>query len=254
MAKASLLITVTVAMLSLGIGYFLGAKQEVIPTPSKKATLTPHSDQSLIKLLLRENLGERSFRFADVIEFSTGKQVLPYDSTKPPHQALQNIIHTSTQQALTQLNQASSPTKGLSRINEASRYVEDILLNLINQHPEFSCVIPKNLKGKEQRAGYPDLMLTHLPSGTVAYLDPKLYAEASENSSFRTFYYEPKTTTRKIQHDAIHFLLGIQHDGKDGDWNFTGSKIVDISPLPLKLKAEFHSSNKEIYHKDLLAK
>ena len=254
MAKSSLLIIISVTMLSLGIGYFLGSKEDPILTPSVKTSPAPHSDQRLIELLLREKLGDRTFPFADVIAFSTSKQVIPYDSALPPHQALQNIIHISTQQAITQLNQAASPTKGLSRINEASRHVEDILLKLINQHPEFSCAIPKNLKGKEQRSGYPDLILTHLPSGTIAYLDPKLYAEASEHSSFRTFYYEPKTTTRKIQHDAIHFLLGIKHDGKDGDWSFTGSKIVDIASLPLKLKAEFQSSNKDIYHKDLLAK
>lgn len=262
MAKVSLSLTLVIALLSLLGGYLIGAKIEAEAEsqgqpekmPEDTTQLPESSDQDLIALLLRENLGERRFPFCDVIKFSTGKVVIPFDPSHDPHKALKTVIESAAQHSITQLSRASSPTKGLSRINEASRYFEDMLLTSINQDPQFHCSIPKNAKGKEQRSGYPDLIITHLDSGAMAYLDPKLYQAGSENSSFRTFYYEPKINTTKIHHDAIHFLLGIQHDGNDGDWQFTDIQLADISALPLRLKAEFQSSNKELYQQNLLVK
>jgi hypothetical protein len=66
-------------------------------------------------------------------------------------------------------------------------------------------------------------------------------------SSLRTFYFEPKDTTLKITEDASHLLLGIEHDGKDGEWKFLGYQLVDLSGLKVRLKAEFQASNRDLY-------
>ncbi|MGI9242921.1 MAG: hypothetical protein ACR2RV_19135, partial [Verrucomicrobiales bacterium] len=95
--------------------------------------------------------------------------------------------------------------------------------------------------------GYPDLKITHTASGRIAYLDPKLFEAGSENSSFRSFYYEPKTETNKVLEDAHHLLLGIEHDGRDGEWQFTGWHLVDLSELKVRLKPEFQASNRDLY-------
>ena len=103
-----------------------------------------------------------------------------------------------------------------------------------------------------QRSGYPDLRLIEQASGSVFYLDPKLVEEGSESSTLRTFYFEPKNETLKITDDAVHLLIGIEHDGKAGAWTFTGWRLVDLSTLKVRLKAEFQASNAQLYRKSIL--
>ena len=84
--------------------------------------------------------------------------------------------------------------------------------------------------------------------GDVYYLDPKLMERGSVDSSLRTFYFEPKDRTLKILDDATHLLIGIEHDGNDGDWEFLGYRLVDLSKLKVRLKAEFQASNRDMYN------
>jgi len=145
------------------------------------------------------------------------------------------------------MSSAESPLKDTARINEASRFFEERLMEILNARENFSCTIPATRSGKKQRSGYPDLRMEHLPSGTVAYLDPKLFREDSIKSTFRSFYYEPSPETGKITEDAIHFLIGFPHDGKTGAWTFSEAHVIDLSQIELKLKTEFSASNKGIY-------
>ena len=99
------------------------------------------------------------------------------------------------------------------------------------------------------------MLITHTAAdGTLshAYLDPKLYEKKSRASSLRTFYYEPRTHTNKIQYDALHLLIGISHDGNEGAWQFTSSEICDLSHFHVRLKAEFQASNRDLYRKPTL--
>lgn len=204
-------------------------------------------DATLVKQLLAEDLGTRTFSLAQVIQTSSGKKCIPFNPTNKTHLAIQKIITTSTEKTITSLNQPNSPTKNLPRINEASRHFENKLLELINAHPDFTCTIPKNNQGRPQRSGYPDLLITHTPTKTHTYLDPKLLAKSSKNSSLRTFYFEPRTRTLKIQHDALHLLIGITHDEKDGDHTFLNAELIDLSTIAVRLKAEFQTNNKTLY-------
>lgn len=216
---------------------------------SQDPSLEKSDDNALIKRLLAEDLGTRKFSFAQVIESSSGKKVLPFDKKKPEHAVVMARIRHSINKAIVELNRSDSPIKKLRRINEASRYFEDLLLIEIAKHQDLTCMIPLNKRGNAQRSGYPDLRIEHTPSKAVFYLDPKLYEEKSRSSSLRTFYYEPKTNTIKILDDAVHLLLGISHDGVDGDWTFTNWELVDLSKFKVRLKAEFQASNKDLYHK-----
>jgi hypothetical protein len=40
-------------------------------------------------------------------------------------------------------------------------------------------------------------------SKRVFYVDPKLYAAGSRDSSFRTFYFKPKAAANKVRDDAV---------------------------------------------------
>lgn len=66
-----------------------------------------------------------------------------------------------------------------------------MIRELLNAAPGFSCDFPRTAEGRVQRSGYPDLRLVDLSSKRAFYLDPKLYAVGSRDSSFRTFYFKP---------------------------------------------------------------
>lgn len=222
---------------------------EVAVAPSKQA-----STHDLIRHLLDQDLGIRKFPFPDVVLATSGKKVFTTDRHISGHRLILETLAKATESAISAFNRPDSPVRNLRRINEASRFFEDHLRKTINNHPHLTCSIPKNTQGREQRSGYPDLLITHTDGGKVThfYLDPKLYEKRSQASSLRTFYFEPRTRTNKIQHDAVHLLLGISHDGKDGAWTFTGWKICDLSQFQVRLKAEFQASNRDLYRPDIV--
>lgn len=211
-----------------------------------------HSDADLVHSLLGENLSGRTFDFATIAEACSGKRVLPLDES-PAHKRVTAAIGQALKQTLAELNQPDSPVRKLRRINEASKFFEDGILARIDAMPGLRCEVPPNRSGEHQRAGYPDLRITDEASGLVFYLDPKLVERGSSESTFRTFYFEPKHETLKITDDAVHLLAGIEHDGKDGQWTFTGWRLVDLSKLRVRLKAEFQASNADLYQKSVLS-
>jgi len=91
------------------------------------------------------------------------------------------------------------------------------------------------------RSGYSDLRILDVASKRVFYFDPKLYVSGSRDSSFRAFYFEPKMATNKVRDDAVHLVVGFEHEPreKNGAWKFTRWDLVDLGQFKVKLKAEF---------------
>lgn len=216
------------------------------PVPHKPAAKPPQGDAALVRALLGENLSDRTFSFATVAEACSGKKVLPLDDSAA-HQRVTAALGKALDASLAELNRADSPVRQLRRINEASRLFEDAILRHLQEIPGIHCDIPPTRSGVHQRAGYPDLRITDTESDSVFYLDPKLVAAGSEASSFRSFYFEPKNETLKITDDAVHLLVGISHHLNDGAWTFSSWRLVDLSTLRVRLKAEFQASNAELY-------
>jgi hypothetical protein len=230
------------------MNFILAATTSAQSAAQNKLT-KPTTNDALVKQLLAEDLGTRSFLFSQVVKSSTGHDVLAFDKESQAHQSILAAIQKAIKESIITLNQANSPIKKLRRINEASRYFEELVLEKLAADPNLNCTIPKNTQGKAQRSGYPDMRIEHIASKTVFYLDPKLFEKKSRASSLRTFYFAPKTRTMKIQDDAVHLLLGISHDGVDGDWTFLNWELVDLSKFKVRLKAEFQASNKDLYRK-----
>lgn len=211
-----------------------------------KAVEKKSVDVALVKALLKEDLSHRSFEFGVVAEAVSGKRVIPARGRESSGKIV-GAIRKVMGGLLDKMNAGDSPIRGLRRINEGSRFFEEGLLERLDALEGISCEIPKTREGVSQRSGYPDLKITDDASGDVYYLDPKLMERGSVSSSLRTFYFEPKDQTLKINNDATHLLIGIEHDGNDGKWEFLGYRIVDLSSLKVRLKAEFQASNKEVY-------
>ena len=204
------------------------------------------ADAELVKMLLKEDLSDRIFDFSVVVEATSGKKVISIQEMESAHR-VKAAITNAANELLVEMNREDSPIKGLRRINEGSKFFEDRFQKLLDEAEGMSCDFPKTREGDLQRTGYPDLVITDELTGEVYYLDPKLLEQGSVNSSLRTFYFEPKDETLKITQDAAHLLIGIEHDGVDGNWSFTGYQLVDLSSLQVRLKAEFQSSNKDVY-------
>lgn len=242
--------TIVCAFLLGGSMSFLALKSaHPIPEPAESE---PKDDTALVKSLLGENLSERTFSFATIADACSGKRVLPL-SSDPAHLRVTAGIRQALTLTLKELNQPDSPVRQLRRINEASRFFEDGIHKHLNEIPGLKCDVPPNREGEHQRSGYPDLRIIDTESKLVFYLDPKLVEQGSAASTFRTFYFEPKNETLKITDDAVHLLVGIEHDGKEREWTFTGWRLVDLSTLRVRLKAEFQASNADLYEKTELS-
>src|SRR5256885_671748 len=248
--------------------------QETSP-PANTSAAKPEVDQ-LIPWLLNEGAQLRGIPFSEVIVDVTGKKVIPFDPKNEVDQRVRKAIAAACDETIKRLNAADSPVQKVARINEVSSRFEDALRELLSSTPGLSCDFPKTSDGKIQRSGYPDLQIVDLASKRVFYLDPKLYAVGSRDSSFRTFYFEPKTGTNKVRDDAVHFIVGFEHEAvaaslsgvastatsdtaterrdynKAAMWKFTHWDLVDLANFKVKLKAEFQGSNRDLYRPEAI--
>ncbi len=225
------------------------------PTP---ATVKAAVDQ-LIPWLLDEDQQLRGIPFTELIFDTTGRKVLPFDANNAVDQRVAKAISAACDETMKRLNAPNSEIQSIDRINEVSSRFEETLRELINLTPGLQCDFPLTVEGKVQRSGYPDLRITDLDSRRVFYLDPKLYAAGSRESSFRAFYFEPKKSTNKVRDDAVHFVVGFEHAPREtrsgspnATWKFTRWDLVDLSQFTVKLKAEFQASNRDMYRPEAI--
>jgi hypothetical protein len=231
-------------------GWFAGnSSRHAQPSATPQAAHDDAIDDDvlLVQRLLEKDLGNRRFDFATVALACSGRQLLALQPGDPAHQRILGHIEQALAETLEVLNRDDSPVRELRRINEASRFFEDELMVRLDAVDGLSCTPARTVAGNFQRSGYPDLRLLDEASGSVFYLDPKLLQSGSHGSTFRTFYFEPKTDTLKITDDAVHLILGIEHDGNAPQWQFLGWRVVCLSGLSVRLKAEFQASNADLY-------
>ena len=213
----------------------------------------------LIPWLLDEDQQLRGVPFSEVIFDTTGRKVLPFEANNSVDLRVAKAISAACDETMKRLNAPDSAIQNVDRINEVSSHFEDTLRELLNTTPGLQCAFPLTVDGKIQRSGYPDLRITDVESKRVFYLDPKLYAAGSRDSSFRTFYFEPKKSTNKVRDDAVHFVVGFEHAPREtasgsanAMWKFTRWDLVDLSRFTVKLKAEFQGSNRDMYRPEAI--
>lgn len=223
------------------------------PAAPSVAATPPSPVDALIPWLLQEDAQLRGIPFGEVIFDATGKKVIPSDAQNETDQRVIKQIASVLDEVVRRLNAPGSVIQGIPRINEVSSHFEDTMRELLNAAPGFTCDFPRTADGRVQRSGYPDLRLVDQKTKRVFYLDPKLYAAGSRESSFRTFYFEPKKSTNKVRDDAVHFVVGFEHaPGTDGHWKFTRWDLIDLAHFRVKLKAEFQGSNRDIYRPEAI--
>lgn len=225
------------------------APRSLAETPA--AAPTPSPLASVIGEVLQQPDAFTSIPFPLLVEKATGNQVIAIDPDHAADRAMLDAVAAVLDEVLPLLSRADSPVREMTRINEVSRFFEDELMERLHALEDFTCTSPMTADGRTLRSGYPDLRLEHLPSGRVTYLDPKVHAATARASSFRTFYYEPKTETNKITEDARHLLIGIEHDGNTGAWRFPAWSMICLHGFEVRLKLEFQASNADLYREEL---
>jgi hypothetical protein len=227
----------------------LGAQTATVPSSTEKAAV-----DALIPWLLQEDAQLRGIPFSEVIFDATGKRVLAFNAKDETDSRVLQQISGVLDEVMTRLNASDSVIQGIPRINEVSSHFEDLMRELLNKVPGLSCDFPQTATGATQRSGYPDLELIDQQSHRVFYLDPKLYTVGSRDSSFRTFYFEPKVATNKVREDAVHLIVGFEHEkpAAGRQWKFTRWDLVDLSHFQVKLKAEFQGSNRDMYRPEAI--
>jgi hypothetical protein len=230
----------------------LHADDKTRPEP-KPATTEAAPINRLIGWLFDRDRELHGIDFSDVILAATGKRVIAFDPASETDQRVMRGLSAALDEAKKRMNAPASVGQNVGRINEVSSHVEDLLRELLNASPGLSCELPRTAAGHIQRSGYPDLRIVDNATGRTYYLDPKLYAAGSRDSSFRTFYFEPKVATNKVREDAVHLLVGFEHEARSGGrWNFTRWDLVDLSHFKVRLKAEFQGSNRDIYRPEAI--
>ncbi len=222
--------------------FSLGCQRETAPPESS----SPGKDvDSLIPWLLKNREELEEVPFSEVLEATTGQAIVAVDRRKDAK--VLKTLGGAIAEAVERLNEPDHAIHEVGRVNEASRYVEDELRETVGAIPGWTCGVPTTVDGKEQRSGYPDLRIV-TSGGKVLFLDPKLYAPGSRDSSLRTFYYEPRGGTSKVHEDAVHLLAGFRHNGESGrKFRIDAWELVDLSKLQVQLKAEFQASNRDVY-------
>lgn len=250
---AALVLVVPLAMITLSA---FQAPRRPSPPPTEEMQAiagleaerkTQRRDAALVRQLMEEDLDDRRFRFGTVMFAASGKRVQPLDADRPSHRRVVEAIDAALARATAVLSRDDSPVREHRRINEVSSHFEEALRLDLDAVEGLRCDIPTNRGGDKQRSGYPDLRIVDQATGEVFYLDPKLVENDSWDSSFRTFYFEPKKENLKVNDDAVHLLVGIGHDGRSGAWGFGPWKLVDLSTITLRLKPEFQASNRDLY-------
>lgn len=204
--------------------------------------------QTLIPWLLDDAQAFKGIRFAEVIAATSGKRVLPVDRKDADDQRVLTQIGAALDEVLAAMNAPESKTREAKRVNEMSAKFEEAIRAKLDSAKGFSCSFPTTSDGRQLRSGYPDLRLLDQASGKVFYLDPKLFAKGSRTGGFRTFYFEPKRKTNKVNDDARHLIIGIEHErGDDGVVRFLKWELIDLAEFRVKLKAEFEGSNADMY-------
>jgi hypothetical protein len=209
----------------------------------------------LIPWLLDEDQQLRGIPFSEVIFDTTGRKVLPFDGNNTVDQRVAKAISAACDETVKRVNAPDSKIQNIDRINEVSSHFEDTLRELLNATSGLQCDFPLTAEGKLQGSGYPDLRIIDLETKRIFYLDPKLYATGSRDSSFRAFYFEPRKATNKVRDEAVHFVVGFEHAPRSSPnamWKFTRWDLVDLSRFTVKLKAEFQGSNRDMYRPEAI--
>ncbi len=202
------------------------------------------SDQEFIEDSVAAS--RKLFRFKDVIQQSTGYEVIP---AKEEYVPIVAEIKRTLKMDWKNLNERVR-SRFTGRSNELGNFLDAELLKVLNSIPHFRASRPATSSGNQQAAGYPDILL--LAHGKPLYIETKIYQPKTKTSTLRTFYFKPTEKENiKVNQSCPHILIGfeVKSLGKNNRSPFVVNDftIVDLYDLKVNFKPEFNANNPMIY-------
>ena len=187
--------------------------------------------------------------FAQVIKKLSGKRIVPFVRGEPQNESVIEHLEGAM---------AAIPTRvSVSRVNEASNLLENLVMRAINDQTPLEAERPLTRRGKGKSAGYPDILLTDR-QGRKLYLEIKAASFETINSPLRSFFLSPSAEF-KVIHDAPHLLLSfvlkeVGREKKVTSYQAVAYKLLTLENVECVLKQEYNSSNAKLYNsKNVLA-
>lgn len=180
----------------------------------------------------------------------TGCEVLHFDLSNEDNQKLLEHLKTAAQMAGDEAYKQGIFTR---RPNEAGNHIEPFVISALRK-VGFKADKPRTKSGKIKVAGYPDIEVV-TKQGRIIYLDCKTYNTATQNQSFRTFYFSPSKDP-KITKDAFHLLLSFELTSEERKEQIAfvpiSWQLYTLEKLKVQVKHEFNASNKDLYKPEFL--
>src|SRR6266581_1786059 len=157
-------------------------------------------------------------------------------------------------EVILQLNSPASVIQGIPRINEVSSHFEDLMRELLNKTPRAHLRFSENKRRSSPTFGLPRLEVDRSRIASRLLPRSETLRSREPRQLVSHFYFEPKIATNKVREDAVHFIVGFEHEkpAADRHWKFTRWDLVDLSHFQVKLKAEFEGSNRDMYRPEAI--
>lgn len=194
----------------------------------------------------------RGVPFSAIIKSLTGHNVYPIE---PQNEADTLLVKTIAQAAHQVHHDLNKNPIIRPRPNEVGNDMETYVMQALS-NAGLTCERPRNSKGNLQSSAYPDILVWD-KLGNPIYIECKIYAAKSKNTTLRAFYLSPSKEPKVIQ-DAKHLLLAFETSSKPitnsaNEAYFADAfTLVDLYGLSCNVKYEFNASNREIYKPELI--
>ncbi len=143
------------------------------------------------------------------------------------------------------------------RPNEVGNDVEAYVMRAL-PHAGLVAARPTSSAGLGKSTGYPDILVRD-GANRATYLECKIFAEGSAETTMRSFYLSPSESF-KVSVDARHLLLAFGMEAKsisgsrDSEYFPRSYKLVDLHDLLCDVKYEFNSDNRRLYGSSMILK
>ncbi len=184
----------------------------------------------------------KNIRFGVVIKALTGHEVVEFDRKSAKHAQLLKKLCKAAEIASVAVTAAGGIHR--PRPNEVGNDLEAYVENALKAVGYSDVCKPTGKSGKGKTVGYPDREFT--ADGTTVYLEVKSYAEASLDSTMRSFYFSPSQDF-KVNKSGLHLVIAFEVLRKADVFFVGGWKILTVDQLMVDVKYEFNSDNRRLY-------
>jgi hypothetical protein len=136
------------------------------------------------------------------------------------------------------------------RPNEVGNDVEEYVMRALPK-AGLTAAKPTSRRGLGKATGYPDILVRDT-EGRPTYLECKIYAHGTADTTMRSFYLSPSESF-KVSVDARHVLLAFGMvaspvaGSRDSLYIPKSYKLIDLYDLLCDVKYEFNSDNRRLY-------